>query len=225
MQQHAFPPERKVSCSACGRKNHWAKVCNNRQENKGRWPQTHITQKGPKSKPGHQETHGNQQYRHQDKKHGNHVYSLDACQCERDDMYEQFAQTSFDAIKRQSKGLRFLQTLISNLPNLQGTHKLKAKVDTGAEGNTLPLCVFRKMSPHKVSTSGHTLSSATRKESTVLTAYNGSSIPQHGSIHTYKGEWKTLKFFIVTLEAPTILGLPSLRDLELVMMHCIIQEN
>lgn len=40
----------------------------------------------------------------------------------------------------------------------------------------------------------------------------------------YKGKWKTQTFYVVTSEGPTILGLPSLRDLGLVTLHCDIQK-
>ena len=67
-----------------------------------------------------------------------------------------------------------------------------------------------------------------QKEASVLTVYNGSSIPQHGSIQiqcAYKGEWRRVKFYIVTSNGPTILGLPSLQDLRLVTLHCSIQRT
>ena len=69
---------------------------------------------------------------------------------------------------------------------------------------------------------GHSLVQRVKK-STVLTTYNGSCIST-GSINiqcTDKGERKTL----VVTEGPTTLGLPSLRDLEIVTMHCIMQDN
>lgn len=52
------------------------------------------------------------------------------------------------------------------------------------------------------------------------------SIPQHGSIQiqcAYKGEWRYVKFYVVTSKGPTILCLPSLQDIKLVTLHCSIQ--
>ena len=68
----------------------------------------------------------------------------------------------------------------------------------------------------------------TQKEAAELTAFNGSGIPLHGSIQiqcAYKGEWRRVKFYIVTPNGPTILGLPSLQDLKLVTRHCSIQRT
>ena len=48
----------------------------------------------------------------------------------------------------------------TNLPSQQGTHKLKIKVDIGAEG------IFQNMFPHKFSNSGQPLPGAMHYEST-----------------------------------------------------------
>ena len=84
------------------------------------------------------------------------------------------------------------------------------------------------MFPEHVDQNGWPHPGSTQKESTALTAYNGSSIPQHGSIQihcAYKGEWRLMKFFIVTSNGPTILGLSSLQDLRLVTLNCSIQRT
>ena len=117
-------------------------------------------------------------------------------------------------------------TLDVILPNRKGIHDLKIKVDTGAQGNTLPLRTFQQMFPEWVDQNGHPRPGTTQKESAILTAYNGSSIPQHGSvgIHcAYKGEWRYIKSYVVPSNGPTILGLPSLQELKLVTLYCPIQ--
>lgn len=40
----------------------------------------------------------------------------------------------------------------------------------------------------------------------------------------YNHEWRNIKFYVVTLEGPAILGLPSLRELKLVTIHCAMQQ-
>ena len=72
------------------------------------------------------------------------------------------------------------------------------------------------MFPEYVDQNGPPCPGTTQKGTAELTAYNGSSIPQHGSIQiqcAYKGEWRLVKFYIVTSNGPTILALPSLQDL------------
>ena len=51
---------------------------------------------------------------------------------------------------------------------------------------------------------------------------------QHGSVciqYAHKSRWNTLKLFIVTTEGPTIIRLPSFRNLELISHHCTIEED
>lgn len=145
------------------------------------------------------------------------------------EMYREFEQLNFNAIHQpKDERTEIITELKIKLPNRPGTHILKAKVDTGAEGNTLPLRTFRNMFPNRVDDLGQPIPGSTKKEHTILTAYNGSNIIQHGSIYIqcgHKDKWKTLKFFVVTTEGPTIIGLPSLRDLELISLHCTIQQK
>ena len=53
--------------------------------------------------------------------------------------YKEFEQLGFDAIQQQKDDRTevFVELQIK-LPNKLDTHTLKAKVETGAEGNTLP---------------------------------------------------------------------------------------
>ena len=87
---------------------------------------------------------------------------------------------------------------------------------------------IQQLFPEHVDRNGRPHPGTTRKEAAVLMAYNRSSIPKHGSIQihcAYKGEWRLVKFYIVTSNGPTILGLPSLQDLRLVTLHCSIQRT
>ena len=84
------------------------------------------------------------------------------------------------------------------------------------------------MFPEHVDWNGQPHFGTTQKEAAVLTAYIVSSIPQHRSIQiqcAYKGEWRRMKFYIVTSNGSTILGLSSLQDLSLVTLHCSIQRT
>ena len=101
-------------------------------------------------------------------------------------------------------------------------------MDTDAKSNILHKRTFRSMFANKVDSLGLPLPDTTQKEATILTAYNGSNITQHGSVCTqcaYKGKWTTLKFFVVTLDRPTIIGFPSRRDLDLISIHSAIQKT
>ena len=62
--------------------------------------------------------------------------------------------------KKDSRAGTFA-TLDIVLLNKKGVHNLKAKVDTGAEGNTLPLRTFQQMFPEWVDRNGQPLPSTT----------------------------------------------------------------
>ena len=63
----------------------------------------------------------------------------------------------------------------------KGTASLHIKVNTGAGGNVLPLCVFQCLYPNQISPAG--LPTGLDHISTQLTAYNGSHIPLYGALH------------------------------------------
>ena len=60
----------------------------------------------------------------------------------------------------------------------KGTASLHTKVNTGAEGNVLPLCVFQCLYPNWISPAG--LHTGPDHVSIRLTTYNGSHILPYG---------------------------------------------
>ena len=59
---------------------------------------------------------------------------------------------------------------------------IRVKVDTGAQGNTLPLRMFRRMFPEKLSAEGYPAAGSVTDKATVLSAYNGTNIPHYGTL-------------------------------------------
>ena len=113
----------------------------------------------------------------------------------------------------------------------KGTASLHVKVDTGAGGNVLPLCVFRCLYPDQISPAG--LPTGLDHISTRLTAYNGSHIPLYVALcgpitwqpdhpgsrsHSVKSYW-----YVTDTPGPAILGLPSSEKLAVVKMNCAIR--
>ena len=87
---------------------------------------------------------------------------------------------------------------------------LKVKVGTVAQGNILPLRIYRDMFPHNVDENG--LPTETAPSQTKLTAYNGTQIPQHGvcSIKCSSGDKATdAMFYVADVAGPAICGLPT----------------
>ena len=54
------------------------------------------------------------------------------------------------------------------LPNRKGVHELKIKVDTGGEGNTLPLRTFQQMFPEHVDRNRQSRPGTTQKKAAIL---------------------------------------------------------
>ena len=103
-------------------------------------------------------------------------------------------------------------------PGKTGKTPLKLKIDTGASGNTLTLQTFRnlygKRDPSKV---------ITPVKNTKLTAYNGQKIPCYGSLDlelSHKSKLTKAKFYVVDVEGPCIIGLPTCEKLKLVTINC-----
>ena len=112
----------------------------------------------------------------------------------------------------------------------KGTASLHVKVDTGAGGNVLPLCVFKCLYPNWISPAG--LPTSLDHISTRLTAYNGSNIPLYGTLHgpiiwqpggTSAQPYKVNSYwYVADTPCPVILGFPSCKRLAVVKMNCAI---
>ena len=101
-----------------------------------------------------------------------------------------------------------LQVKLSNVNHPNSV--LKVKVDTVAQGNILPLRIYRNMFPHHVDENG--LPTETAPSQNKPTAYNGTQIPQHGvcSIKWSYGDKATdAMFYVADVAGPAICGLPT----------------
>ena len=112
-------------------------------------------------------------------------------------------------------------------PNQLAT--LKCKVDTGAGGNVMPLRAFAKLFPRCINADGSPR--GLKSSTTRLTAYNGSRIPQFGTLDTAidwtpKGQKVAnrlhTRWFIADTPGPAILGLPSCAKLGIVELNCAV---
>ena len=99
---------------------------------------------------------------------------------------------------------------------------LRAKVDTGAQGNLLPIRTFNKMYPLD-SDRPHL-----QKNNTCLSVYDGSALQQYGkfelTISSGRNQTKAT-FYVVDTPGPILLGFPSSIALKLVTMHCAFNKS
>jgi len=150
------------------------------------------------------------------------------------DMTDEFQRIEFstinmiDSVTRNKEEDEVFAKLNIKLSNRKGTHCLQTKVDTGAQGNLLPVRVFRQMFPESLDEEGFPKASSVKRQATTLLAYNDTIIKQYGStiIQCQFGDsdWQYLEFYIAEAEGPVILGLPSSRSMNVVTINCNIQK-
>ena len=105
---------------------------------------------------------------------------------------------------------------------------MRLKIDTGAQGNTLPVSTFRRMFPEKLDVDGFP---SMKKQfiNKKLIAYNGTPIKCFGNIKILcqynESDWHVSTFYMVNVQAPAVLGLPSLEQLKLITLHCTVKKE
>ena len=146
-----------------------------------------------------------------------------------------FEQVVFESItiacvsRRESNRYRDEVFISINLSLPQGTHKntiLKAKLDTGAQRNILPMRLYRQMYPHNLD--DHRSLRPVSSSDVILTAYGGSQIKHHATVTipcSYKGEKARAFFYVTDTPGPAIIGLLTSTDLKLLTLNFSVEEN
>ncbi|KAL5019152.1 hypothetical protein ScPMuIL_004874 [Solemya velum] len=245
---HAPRPRRECpafgsTCNACGKINHWQSVCLSKNRNgqnapnydRGRGMHRRYNRRRSQSRYNrerHRSSSASSVHRNR------HRATVDAVRHEpqtlRDsDAVTQFSQLTIDDVlvasvdsQNTSNGeaLTYIHTLLSAKRTVVN---IRVKVDTGAQANILPLRMFRRMFPEELSPEGYpSANGVIRTVHTTITAYNGTKIPQYGTITLpcrYKdNRWIDMIFYVVNTEGPAILGLDSSQELKLVTLQCEI---
>ena len=217
-KSHAFHrdacPAFGSKCNTCGKANHWVSVClSNGTKLKQRPRSQSRKYKEPKS-------HYQPQYRRkQDVKTGA-VYNNKEAE-------EQMESMTFNCINMTQRNEVFVLINIK-LPNRNGIHNLRLKIDTRAQGNTQPVSTFRRLFPEKLDADGfpNTKKQFSNKK---LIAYNGTPIKCFGNIKIpcqyNKSDWHVITFHIVDVQRPAVLGLRSLEQLKLITLHCTVKKE
>ena len=216
-KSHAFRceacPAFGSKCNTCGKANHWASVClSNGTKPKQRPRSQNRDPKKPKSL--YQPQYRRKQYVKTDS-----VYNKEEAE-------EQMESLTFNCINMTQRDEAFILINIK-LPNQNSIHKLHLKIDTGAQGNTLPVSIFRRIFPEKLDADGSpTPQNNINKK---LIAYNGTPIKYFGNIKIpcqyNKSDWQVSIFHIVDIQGPAVLGLPLLEQLKLITLHCTVKKE
>lgn len=210
-------PAKGTKCSNCGKLNHWKRVC--RSKSKPQQPPRE------RYKPNANKQRGTNRA-----KRSVNELSNDQDLVEQNDQREtdiEFNVIHIDLNQSQAKHRdEIMAKLEIQVPNESRRCTLKVKVDTGAEGNILPLRTFKHIFPGKVDAKGNPLPNATKASPTKITAYNGSQI-SHLGICTitcqYNGVKTPVDFYVVDVNKQVIVGLQTSLKLKLVTINCNLQ--
>ena len=199
-------PAAQSECRFCHKIGHWAAVC--RQKSKPLSAQYHNnTGHARKHDRGHDRTYDRGPDRTYD--------------CSYDHKFDElkFNEIRTDSNNDLTADLHF--TLIGQLATMT------VKVDTGAEGNIIPLSTYLRMYPEHCTgprpTPGHL-----KRSLTTLTVYNGESMKHYGTIDldiTLKDYTTRATFFVAETPGPIILGLPSTKQMKIITINQIKTQN
>ena len=201
-----------------GKVNHWARVCRSKRE-PGSLSQQRRTTRGRSN--------------HRNTEQGSKRKTANDKDQQYKDINDQFKAITFKSISvnavRPTQNEEVFVTLKVNLNrNDNCSTTLKAKLDTGAQGNILPIRLYQQMYPQNAASSGLHKSGSLENSTTVLTTYGGTTIMQHGICKIpceFQNQKSVAAFFVTKADGPVIIGLPTSLELDLVTLNCLVRKS
>ena len=144
------------------------------------------------------------------------------------DDLSKFDMMNFGTQYETGQNLRTGKSSNTKRCNKNRSTALKAKLDTGTQGNILSLRLYRQMYPQNLTLAGFLKPGTIEISTTVLTAYGRATITQHGTCKIpceFKGRKSNAVFFVTEAEVPAIIGLPTCLELDLVTMNFSVQKS
>ena len=215
ISERSFCPAYGSKCRACGKENHWRKVCrSSKHDKKGKTKGgRHKHPKPPREKPDRKKNFHSLGARDQ---------SEDRPQTSvPDQLY--FHTLSVNQVTKNDTQAFLIVEVVSD----HCKKPLLCEVDTGAEGNVISLSTYKSLFPSAPCNPGGIPTSFT-PSSTIITAFGGHAVGHHGTCVVkleYVGSCKSYSFHVVDADGPTILGLPTCTDLNLVTMNFSITNH
>lgn len=183
-------PAYKKKCSSCGRENHFAKMCRSQNSKNVR--------KRSQSRNRSQQNERKSNEKYPEKKQVHHVEKNDVLDCG-EIIVVNVSEVTAD--ERQS----IMAKLNAKPKDVQCQVTLRVKVDTGANGNILPLRCLRQMYPNEADPCSRLGQSRVR-----LVAANGTFIEHFGHIdiplQLDASDWFNARFYVCDIAGPAILS-------------------
>ena len=193
-------PAHRQKFHACGRRGHYAQFCRTESSptsassrtNAARRPKSYGRKKGTSAE--------------------RNVSSVDA-------VAEDFATLTFEVVEISdiSTENNITAQVQFNLDDGRVAN-LRGKVDTGEQGNILPIRLFRQMFPERVDKTGRPRDGMLKLSSVILKAHGGTNIPHLGECVIdccLKDRWCDARFFITGTTGPALFDLPLIKGLNL----------
>ena len=204
-------PAKGATCLNCGKPNHWAQVCKAKRGARGRAP--------AKSQRARQRESSKPRAKPRQRSHQSRVDELtDDLECLVFQSVDEHGETTDD------RSQAFV-TLQLDIIRRHRSTALKAKIDTGAQANVLPLRVYRRMFPDQLTAEGLPRKDQLKPSTTKLVSYGGTQLRQYGVCTlkcTFDDMTLSTDFFVTDADGPTIIGLPSLEKFGIITVNCEI---
>ena len=216
-----FCPAKGSTCRRCGRKNHWDIVCTETDQTAEKEGRHHGYQRSSRGAAKSSHVRGKAT-----------VSTIDECpDVDADSMVFETISMHMDSMgdaQNSARDQAFVNLALRDVIWNGRQMELRAKVDTGAQGNVLPLRIYQKMFPDRVDKGGQPIRNFLEKSSVRLVSYGGTLINQIGVCTltcTYQQTRRKTRFFVTDAPGPAIIGLPSLEAFKIISLNCEIKET
>ncbi|KAL5004373.1 hypothetical protein ScPMuIL_017829 [Solemya velum] len=213
-------PAYKDTCDFCSFKGHWEKQCRKKNGDDGKRGRNPSRGRLDRRRS---QSRGKRYANRKNDKCSGRSYQNDKKSVNSIDMNDQVEDFTFSPITSSKGRDEAYACLDIKIPDRANT-KLKLKIDTGAQRNTLPVRIYRQMFPKRLNSDGYPTAG---KSDIKLFAYNNTEITHYGTVSIpcrfENSTWTETTFYIVDVSGPAIAGLPTCEELNIVTMHCAIQ--
>ena len=215
-----FCPAKGSTCRRCGRKNHWDIVCTETDQTAEKESRHHGYQRSSRGAAKSSHVRGKAM-----------VSTIDECpDVDADSMVFETISMNMDSMGDAQNSARdqvFVNLALRDVTWNGRQTELRAKVNTGAQANVLPLRIYQKMFPDRMDKDGQPIRNFLEKSSVRLVSYGGTLINQLGVCTltcTYQQTRRKTRFFVTDALGPAIIGLPSLEAFKIISLNCEIKE-
>ncbi|KAJ8044300.1 hypothetical protein HOLleu_11732 [Holothuria leucospilota] len=206
-------PAEGSTCNYCQKPNHWEAACRQKKrDNQGKHNRNRPRNRS-RSRRERSSSRNQAEFR-EDRNRNIDMISLSRVDSS-SDIEQDFESLSFDSItirnmsnvksNQESEASASIGIKVDGKPPT-----LRVKIDTGAEGNVIPMHVIKNFYPEFVNKTGKPLSKIAKPCDTRVTAYNGGTIPHYGTCTiscSYNNKHISTDFYIAEVQGPAILGL------------------